>query len=103
MASMDEEEVPPERAHHALNLRVFHRSSFQLPDVVSRLKTAPLISVEKVEVLDHHQVVSFLSGIETTGLKTKGTLHIARLDENGEELSRGFVVFPQWLNDVDSQ
>ncbi len=64
---------------------------------------APLISVEKVEVLDHHQVVSFLSGIETTGLKTKGTLHIARLDENGEELSRGFVVFPQWLNDVDSQ
>ena len=64
---------------------------------------APLISVEKVEVLDHQQVVSFLSGIETTGFKTNRTVHIARLDENGEELSRGFVVFPQWLNDVDSQ
>lgn len=29
-----------------------------------------------------------------------GTVHVAELDANGNERSRGFVVFPRWLNDV---
>jgi hypothetical protein len=59
---------------------------------------APLLSVEKTQIMDHHQTVSFLSGIET-----KGTIPVAQLNAQGEELSRGFVVFPQWLKDLDSQ
>jgi hypothetical protein len=59
---------------------------------------APLLSVENAQIMDHHQTISFLSGIET-----KGTIPIAQLNAHGEELSRGFVVFPQWLKDIDSQ
>ncbi len=59
---------------------------------------APLLSVGNAEIMDHHQTVSFLSGIET-----KGTIPIAQLTADGEELSRGFVAFPQWLNDIDAQ
>ena len=59
---------------------------------------APLLSIENAQIMDHHQTVLFLSGIET-----KGTIHIAQLNAHGEELSRGFVVFPQWLKDAESQ
>ena len=59
---------------------------------------APLPSIGNDPVMDHHQAVSFLSDIET-----KGTIPIAQLTANGEELSRGFVVFPQWLKDADAQ
>ncbi len=59
---------------------------------------APLLSAGAVPIMDHHQAVSFLSGIET-----KGTIHVAQLNADGEELSRGFIVFPQWLKDIDAQ
>lgn len=59
---------------------------------------APLRLVEDAQIMDHHQTVLFLSGIEE-----KGTVPVAQLNTQGEELSRGFVVFPQWLQDVDSQ
>jgi hypothetical protein len=59
---------------------------------------APLLSVANTQIMDHHQTVSFLSGIET-----KGTIPLAQLTADGEELSRGFVAFPQWLNDIDAQ
>ena len=59
---------------------------------------APLPSIGNNPVMDHHQAVSFLSDIET-----KGTIPIAQLTANGEELSRGFVVFPQWLKDAEAQ
>ena len=59
---------------------------------------APLLSVANTQIMDHHQTVSFLSGIET-----KGTIPLAQLTANGEELSRGFVAFPQWLNDIDAE
>lgn len=59
---------------------------------------APLLSIDDAQIMNHDQTVSFLSGIEE-----KGTVHIAQLDAHGKELSRGFVVFPQWLQDVNSQ
>jgi hypothetical protein len=59
---------------------------------------APLLSVANTQIMDHHQTVSFLSGIET-----KGTIPLAQLTANGEEQSRGFVAFPQWLNDIDAE
>jgi hypothetical protein len=59
---------------------------------------APLSSAENAPIMDHHQMVSFLSGIET-----KGTLPVAQLNGDGAELSRGFVAFPQWLHDIDAQ
>ena len=59
---------------------------------------APLLSVANTQIMDHHQTVSFLSGIET-----KGTIPLAQLTADGEELSRGFVAFPQWLNDIDAE
>jgi hypothetical protein len=59
---------------------------------------APLLSAGKGQIMDHSQTVSFLSGIET-----QGTIPIAQLTADGEELSRGFVVFPQWLKDIEAQ
>lgn len=59
---------------------------------------APLTSMGNGLIIDHHQAVLFLSNIET-----KGTIPIAQLTADGEELSRGFVVFPQWLKDIDAQ
>jgi len=59
---------------------------------------APLLSVGNAQIMDHHQTVSFLSGIET-----KGTIPIAQLTVNLSVPSRGFVAFPQWLNDIDAQ
>jgi hypothetical protein len=59
---------------------------------------APLLSVGNAQIMDHHQTVSFLSGIETIG-----TIPVAQLTADGEELSRGFVAFPQWLSDIDAQ
>lgn len=59
---------------------------------------APLHNVENTRIINHSQTVSFLSGI-----KEKGTVHIARLNLHDEEISRGFVVFAQWLHDVDAQ
>ncbi|MGV0034015.1 MAG: DUF1853 family protein [Candidatus Azotimanducaceae bacterium WSBS_2022_MAG_OTU7] len=59
---------------------------------------APLLAVERTQLMDHHQTLSSLSGIED-----KGTVAIAQINAHGEELSRGFVVFPGWLHDVASQ
>ena len=58
---------------------------------------APIASSENAQIMNHDETVSFLL---TT--PKQGTVPLALINKNGKEISRGFVVFPQWMRDVNS-